>query len=225
MNEPDAHHPPSPTLPHKGGEGGPRPFIDAEGTEAALLLPPPLRGRVGEGGAGPAAAPILGWIADELAPALDGSGAAEIAALLAALDGRFVPPGPSGAPTRGRAEVLPTGRNFYAVDTRAIPTEAAWRLGRAAAEALVMRYLQDEGRMAALDRDLRLGHGEHAYRRRRHRRRSLALIGAEPVWEAGTGRVTGFRVLTLAELKRPRVDVTLADLRPCSATPFPSRST
>ncbi|MBN9018567.1 MAG: cobaltochelatase subunit CobN [Rhizobiales bacterium] len=187
----------------------------------AALLPPPLWRRVGEEGAvldggtansspppGPAAAPILDWIATDLAPALDRSGADEIAGVLAALDGRFVPPGPSGAPSRGRADVLPTGRNFYAVDTRAIPTEAAWRLGRAAAEALVMRYLQDEGewpRSIAISAwgtaNMRTGGDDIA--------QVLALIGAEPVWEPGTGRVTGFRVLTLAELKRPRVDVTL----------------
>ncbi|MFC0288425.1 cobaltochelatase subunit CobN [Kaistia hirudinis] len=157
---------------------------------------------------GPATAPILDWIATDLAPALDRSGADEIAGVLGALDGRFVPPGPSGAPSRGRADVLPTGRNFYAVDTRAIPTEAAWRLGRAAAEALVMRYLQDEGewpRSVAISAwgtaNMRTGGDDIA--------QVLALIGAEPVWEPGTGRVTGFRVLTLAELKRPRVDVTL----------------
>jgi cobaltochelatase CobN len=156
----------------------------------------------------PTTAAVLDWIAGELAPALDRSGAAETAAVLAALDGRFVPPGPSGAPTRGRPEVMPTGRNFFSVDSRAVPTEAAWRLGRSAAEALALRHLQDEGewpRSIALSAwatsNMRTGGDDVAV--------ALALIGAEPVWEAGTGRVTGFRVMTLAELKRPRVDVTL----------------
>jgi cobaltochelatase CobN len=151
---------------------------------------------------------VLDFVVAELVPALDRSGADEMSGLLAALDGRFVPPGPAGSPSRGRPDALPTGRNFYTVDTRAVPTEAAWRIGRKAAEALVMRYLQDEGewpRSVALTvwgtSNMRTGGDDIA--------EVLALIGAEPVWETGTGRVTGFRVLTLAELKRPRVDVTL----------------
>jgi cobaltochelatase CobN len=71
--------------------------------------------------------------------------AKEIDGLMAALSGRFVEPGPSGAPTRGRPDVLPTGRNFYSVDSRAVPTETAWELGRKSAELLVTRYTQDHG--------------------------------------------------------------------------------
>jgi cobaltochelatase CobN len=156
----------------------------------------------------PATKTILSWISTELAPALDSSGDAEIAAVLTALDGRFVPPGPSGAPTRGRADVLPTGRNFYSVDVRAVPTAAAWALGRAAADALAIRYFQDEGewpRSVAISAwgtsNMRTGGDDIA--------QVLALIGAEPVWEAGTGRVTGFTVIPLASLGRPRIDVTL----------------
>ena len=155
-----------------------------------------------------APAPSSHWIATDLAPALDASGQAEIDAVLAALDGRFVPPGPSGAPTRGRPEVLPTGRNFYTVDIRAVPTAAAWALGRAAADAMALRYFQDEGewpRSVAMSAwgtsNMRTGGDDIA--------EVLALIGAEPVWEPGTGRVTGFRVMALSELGRPRIDVTL----------------
>lgn len=157
---------------------------------------------------GPATSSVLDWIAGQLAPSLDRCGPEEIAAVLTALDGRFVAPGPSGAPSRGRPDVLPTGRNFYSVDTRAVPTAAAWRIGKLAAEALVLRYMQDEGewpRSVAISAwgtaNMRTGGDDIA--------QVLALIGAEPCWEAGTGRVTGFRVLTLSELKRPRVDVTL----------------
>ncbi len=157
---------------------------------------------------GPRTGTVLGWIADTLAPSLDSSGAAEIAAVLTGLDGRFIPPGPSGAPTRGRPEVLPTGRNFYSVDVRAVPTAAAWALGRKAADAVALRYFQDEGewpRSIALSAwgtsNMRTGGDDIA--------QVMAFIGAEPVWEAGTGRVTGFRVLSLAELGRPRIDVTL----------------
>jgi cobaltochelatase CobN len=153
-------------------------------------------------------AAVLDWIATELAPALDASGPAEIDAVLTALDARFVPPGPSGAPSRGRPEVLPTGRNFYTVDIRAVPTAAAWALGRAAADAMALRFFQDEGewpRSVALSAwgtsNMRTGGDDIAT--------ALALVGAEPVWEPGTGRVTGFRVMALAELRRPRIDVTL----------------
>ncbi len=151
---------------------------------------------------------VLGWIEAALAPSLDTSGAREIDGLLAALDGRFVAPGPAGAPTRGRADVLPSGRNFYSVDIRGIPTEAAWALGQAAAEALVRRYRDDHGawpRVIAMTAwgtsNMRTGGDDIAH--------ALALMGARPVWEAGTGRITGVAVTPLAELGRPRVDVTL----------------
>jgi cobaltochelatase CobN len=104
--------------------------------------------------------------------------------------------------------VLPTGRNFYSVDVRAVPTPAAWALGRTAANALALRYFQDEGEwprsivMSAWGTsNMRTGGDDIA--------QVLALIGAAPTWEPGTGRVTGFRAMTLAELGRPRIDVTL----------------
>jgi cobaltochelatase CobN len=157
---------------------------------------------------GSASAAVLDWIARELAPALDASGGQEIASIINALDGRFVAPGPSGAPTRGRPDVLPTGRNFYSVDVRAVPTAAAWALGRKAADAVALRYFQDEGewpKAIALSAwgtsNMRTGGDDIA--------QVLAFIGAEPVWEATTGRVTGFRVISEAELGRPRIDVTL----------------
>ena len=118
------------------------------------------------------------------------------------------PPGPSGAPTRGRADCLPTGRNFYSVDVRAVPTPAAWELGRRSADLLAERYFQDEGewpKAMALTvwgtSNMRTGGDDIA--------QALALIGARPVWEGASGRVTGVEVIPLAELRRPRVDVTL----------------
>ena len=151
---------------------------------------------------------VLDWIHDVLAPSLDACGALEIVAVLAALDGRFVAPGPSGAPTRGRPDVLPTGRNFYSVDTRAVPTAAAWALGRKAAHAVALRYFQDEGawpRSIAISAwgtsNMRTGGDDIA--------QVLAFVGAEPCWEPGTGRVIGFKILPLRELGRPRIDVTL----------------
>ncbi len=136
------------------------------------------------------------------------SGREEAAALLSALDGRFVPPGPAGAPTRGRADVLPTGRNLFTVDPRAVPTRSALVLGKKAAEELVTRHLQEEGdwpRALVVDlwgsATMRTGGDELAM--------ALALLGVEPLWDEGSNRVNGFEVLPLARLDRPRVDVTL----------------
>lgn len=132
----------------------------------------------------------------------------EAQALLSALDGRFVPPGPAGAPTRGRADVLPTGRNLYTVDPRSVPTRSALLLGKRAAEELIRRHLQEEGdwpRALVIDlwgsATMRTGGDELAM--------ALALIGVEPLWDEGSNRVSGFEVLPLARLDRPRVDVTL----------------
>ena len=151
---------------------------------------------------------VLDAVAEDLAPKLDASGPAERAALLQGLDGRFVPPGPSGAPTRGRPDVLPTGRNFYAVDTRAVPTPAAWRLGWRSAQGICERYAQEEGewpRQVALSAwgtaNMRTGGDDLA--------QALALLGVRPRWDASSHRVVGTEVLPLDQLGRPRVDVTL----------------
>jgi cobaltochelatase CobN len=135
-------------------------------------------------------------------------GSAELEGLLRALDGRFVTPGPSGAPTRGRLDVIPTGRNFYSVDTRSVPTPAAWYLGEKSAELLVRRHLQEHGdypRALGLSAwgtsNMRTGGDDIA--------QALALIGAKPVWDHTSRRVTGFEVVPLAKLGRPRIDVTL----------------
>jgi cobaltochelatase CobN len=150
---------------------------------------------------------VLDWIDAKLRPAIDACGDAEMKALLCGLDGQFVRPGPSGAPTRGRPDVLPTGRNFFAVDVRAVPTPSAWRIGRLAAERLVESYWQEAGewpRAIALSAwgtaNMRTGGDDVA--------QALALIGARPLWEETSGRVTGFSITSLSELKRPRVDVT-----------------
>lgn len=155
-----------------------------------------------------ATAAVLTRLADTIAPAVDGCGAAEMAGLLAGLDGRFVPPGPSGAPTRGRPEVLPTGRNFYSVDSRAVPTPAAWQLGWKSAALVVERHVQDHGdwpRAVALSAwgtaNMRTGGDDIA--------QALALMGVKPCWDTATGRVTGFEIIPAAVLDRPRVDVTL----------------
>jgi cobaltochelatase CobN len=151
---------------------------------------------------------VLDQIATRLKPAVSACGAAEIDGLLRGLDGRFVRPGPSGAPTRGRPDVLPTGRNFYSVDTRSVPTETAWALGRKSAEALLVRHAQDHGewpRAIGLTAwgtaNMRTGGDDIA--------QALALIGVKPVWDGPSRRVNGFEILPVAALGRPRVDVTL----------------
>jgi cobaltochelatase CobN len=155
-----------------------------------------------------ATAAVLSTINTTIRPRLRQSGPAEMAALLDGLDGKFISPGPSGAPSRGRLDVLPTGRNFFSVDSRAIPTPTAWDLGKKSAESLVLRHLQDHGhhlRSVALSvwgtANMRTGGDDIA--------QAMALIGAKPVWDPGSLRVSGYEIIPLAKLGRPRVDVTL----------------
>ena len=157
---------------------------------------------------GPASTAVCAFIDKTLRPNLARCGPAEIDGLLRGLDGRFVAPGPSGAPTRGRPDVLPTGRNFYSVDTRSVPTPAAWLLGWKSAQMLVERHAQDYGGWPARlaisawgTSNMRTGGDDIA--------QALALIGARPTWDSASRRVTGFEVLPLDILDRPRVDVTL----------------
>ncbi|MCH7555414.1 MAG: cobaltochelatase subunit CobN, partial [Proteobacteria bacterium] len=149
-------------------------------------------------------AAVLDCVESRMRPAVEISGAAEIAAMLRGLDGRFVAPGPSGAPTRGRLDVLPTGRNFYSVDSRALPTPAAWLLGWKSASLLVERHMQLHGewpKTMALSAwgtaNMRTGGDDIA--------QALALMGARPTWDTASRRVTGFEVLPLSLLDRPRV--------------------
>ena len=151
---------------------------------------------------------VLQRLREQIAPLLDACGPAEMRGLLAALSGRFVPAGPSGAPSRGRLDVLPTGRNFYSVDVRNLPTPTAWRIGVQAADRLLERHLQDHGdhlRQLGLSMwgtaTMRTGGDDMA--------QALALLGVRPLWQAGSQRVERFEVLPLEQLGRPRVDVTL----------------
>ena len=151
---------------------------------------------------------VLAHVAESIRPAVAACGEREVTGLLTGLDGRFVPPGPSGAPTRGRPDVLPTGRNFYSVDTRTVPTPAAWALGCRSAHLLMERYAQEHGtwpaRMAITcwgTSNMRTGGDDIA--------QALALLGVRPTWEGASRRVSGFEILPLSVLDRPRVDVTL----------------
>jgi len=151
---------------------------------------------------------VLSEITTRIRPAVEACGAAELGGLLQGLAGGFVAPGPSGAPTRGRPDVLPTGRNFYSVDTRAVPTPAAWTLGWKSASILLQAHYQEHGdwpkTMAVTawgTSNMRTGGDDIA--------QALALLGTRPTWDAASRRVTGFEVLPLSLLDRPRVDVTL----------------
>ncbi len=150
----------------------------------------------------------LQHLRQDLLPPLLACGEAERRALLTGLAGGRIAAGPSGAPTRGRPDLLPTGRNFYSVDLRGLPTEAAWDLGRRSAELLLQLHLQEEGddlRTLALSvwgtATMRNG-GEDIGQ-------ALALMGVRPVWDGPTRRLVDVEVIPLRLLGRPRVDVTL----------------
>lgn len=152
--------------------------------------------------------PVLLNLRNNLIPRLQACATQEKKAMLRALEGRRLASGPSGAPTRGRPDVLPTGRNFYSVDLRGLPTEAAWGLGRRSAERLLDLYLLEQGeplRHLALSvwgtATMRNG-GEDIGQ-------LLALLGVRPVWDGPTRRMIDLELIPLSLLGRPRVDVTL----------------
>ncbi|MEM9520612.1 MAG: cobaltochelatase subunit CobN [Actinomycetota bacterium] len=151
--------------------------------------------------------PTLRWIAGRLVPSLEQT-TDEIDNLLRMLDGRYVPAGPSGAPSRGGAHVLPTGRNFYSVDPKAIPSPLAWQVGSSLAERLVEKHVEETG-VAPKTVGLVLW-GTAAMRTTGDdAAEALALLGVRPQWNDESGRVVGLEVIPLEELGRPRVDVTL----------------
>ena len=157
---------------------------------------------------GDASQAVLDGIDAHVRPTVQDCGPSEMNGLLTALNGQFVAPAPSGAPTRGRLDVLPTGKNFFSVDSRAVPTPTAWALGWKSANLLIERHLQDHGdwpRSMLLTAwgtaNMRTGGDDIA--------QALALMGVKPKWDSENRRVTGFEILPLSVLDRPRVDVTL----------------
>ena len=162
----------------------------------------------GDAGLGPRASSVVQTITSEIRPAITNCGPNEGAGFLSALSGHAVPPAPSGAPTRGRLDVLPTGRNFFSVDSRAVPTPTAWALGWKSANLLIEKHLQTHGdwpRTMLLTAwgtaNMRTGGDDIA--------QGLALMGVKPKWDSANRRVTGFDILPQSVLGRPRVDVTL----------------
>ncbi|MBB1020946.1 cobaltochelatase subunit CobN [Dietzia sp. E1] len=161
----------------------------------------------GSGGDDDEVAQVLGFAAREVVPRLAGT-ADELDAVMHALDGGFVPAGPSGSPLRGLVNVLPTGRNFYTVDPRAIPSRLAWDTGQAMADSLLERHLEETGSYPASvglsiwgTSAMRTSGDDIA--------EVLALLGVRPEWDEASRRVTGLEVIPVEELGRPRVDVTV----------------
>ena len=154
----------------------------------------------------PAIRQVLDFISHTLIPNLQLSQTEEIAQTLNALSGGYVPPGPSGAPTRGMAHVLPTGRNFYSVDPRSLPSQTAWRVGQALADELLARYIEAEGSypetvgLSIWGTSAMRTHGDDIAQ-------CFALLGVRPRWQAENRRLIDVEIIPLAELRRPRIDV------------------
>lgn len=150
---------------------------------------------------------VLRFACSNLVPRLEQTGE-EIKHLLDALEGKYIPAGPAGAPTRGMAHILPTGRNFYAVDPRALPSQASWRVGQQLAREAVERFLKEEGSypemmgLSVWGTSQMRTHGDDIAE-------AFALLGVEPVWNTASRRLEGVAIVPLEELGRPRIDVTL----------------
>ncbi|HVL99309.1 MAG TPA: cobaltochelatase subunit CobN [Egibacteraceae bacterium] len=155
----------------------------------------------------PEVARTLAFAGTDVVPRLDATDR-ELGNLVRGLAGRYVPAGPSGSPTRGRADVLPTGKNFYSVDPKALPSELSWQVGQRLAADLVARHVEEEGVVPRQVGIVVWGtaamrtHGDDIAE-------ILALLGVRPVWNRESRRVTGLELISLAELARPRVDVTV----------------
>jgi cobaltochelatase CobN len=193
-------------------DGDPRSVVDqveaqaralVERMEAAGWDPAAARGLHDD----PAVLAVLVFAAEQVVPRLART-TDELGAVLRALDGGFIPAGPSGSPLRGLVNVLPTGRNFYTVDPRAVPSRLAWQTGQAMAGSLLRRYLDETGGYPASvglsvwgTSAMRTSGDDIA--------EALALLGVRPEWDEASRRVSRLAVVPLAELGRPRIDVTV----------------
>ena len=147
------------------------------------------------------------YVCERIYPSLTAT-SGEIGSVLEALSGGYVLPGPSGAPTRGNADILPTGRNYYGLDPDTLPTRSAWTVGKGMADQMISRFIEDKG---VFPREIgfiiwatdtyKNGGDDIAY--------ILWLMGVRPVWAESGSEVTGLEVIPLEELGRPRVDVTV----------------
>jgi len=193
-------------------DGDPLPVVDQFEAQARSLVE-----RMEAAGWDPAAAAtlhddpgvqrVLTFAAEQIAPRLAKT-TGELDAMLHALDGGLIPAGPSGSPLRGLVNVLPTGRNFYTVDPRAVPSRLAWQTGQAMADSLLRRYLDETGTYPASvglsvwgTSAMRTSGDDIA--------EALALLGVRPEWDEASRRVSRLAVVPLDELARPRIDVTV----------------
>jgi cobaltochelatase CobN len=149
----------------------------------------------------------LRYISSFLVPAL-ASTTDELANALSGCQGNYIPSGPSGSLTRGMADILPTGRNFYSLDPRTVPTPASWEIGVAQANVLLERYLKDEGNYPE-SVGITVWATDNMKTKGDDIAEILYLMGVKPVWERSSGRVVGLEAIPLEVLKRPRIDVTM----------------
>ncbi len=153
-----------------------------------------------------AVACVLRFASSTLVPNLERTDE-EIDNLIKGLAGGYIPAGPSGAPSRGMAHILPTGRNFYSVDPRSLPSHTAWQVGKQLCAEALRRHLRETGRypesvsISVWGTSAMRTHGDDIAQ-------IMALMGVRPVWQDGTRRISGVELIPLAELARPRIDVT-----------------
>lgn len=155
----------------------------------------------------PAVQQVLTFATEQVVPRLAKT-TAELDSVIHALDGGYIPAGPSGSPLRGLVNVLPTGRNFYTVDPRAVPSRLAWQTGQAMADSLLEKYLAETGSYPSSvglsvwgTSAMRTSGDDIA--------EVLALLGVRPVWDEASRRVNSLEIISLEELARPRIDVTV----------------
>lgn len=150
---------------------------------------------------------VLEYIGSTLVPNLNRT-VDEVTNTVNAMEGKYVSPGPSGSPTRGMAHILPTGRNFYSVNPKAIPSQAAWKVGKNLGDDLIDRYMKEEG---TYPENVAILVGGSCIMRTKGDdiAEILYLLGLRPIWEKASGNVDGLEIIPLNELKRPRIDVTM----------------
>ena len=173
----------------------------------ASVIGPLLAQELPEHPAGTQVAAVLTFICDKLVPVIEES-TDEVTNLLRGLAGQYVPAGPSGAPTRGMAHVLPTGRNFFALDPRALPSPGAWKVGQELAREAAERHRRETGSwpetvgLSVWGTSAMRTQGDDVAQ-------VFALLGVRPVWHDQNRQLTGFAIIPLEELQRPRIDVVI----------------
>ena len=183
----------------KIAEGG----FTAEAAEAALKIPEAADGSVEWK---EKLAALAKFIIEEIYPRLART-TDELDHTLAALSGAYVPPGPSGSPSAGGVDLLPSGRNFYGVDPRGLPSQSGWITGKKLGDRMIEKYIGDEGHYPE-NIGMVLWSGPNMRSSGQDIAEFLYLLGVRPVWQKGSLRVTDIEIIPLAELKRPRIDVT-----------------